>query len=156
MINIQKLDSSHIDELMQIHLEKEQVKFASTAAEFLSDSSETTHLHIIRNDQSLIGYFKLDTAYALSYSFCPNNALGLRSFVIGAKYQGQGYGTSAVKSLLLYLRQNYVGFSSIYLTVNCKNPAARACYLKAGFVDTGEEYTGGPAGPQHILSANII
>lgn len=37
------------------------------------------------------------------------------------------------------------------LTVNARNPAARAVYLAGGFADTGELYLGGPAGPQHVM-----
>ena len=37
------------------------------------------------------------------------------------------------------------------LTVNVRNQAAIAVYLKAGFYDTGELYHGGSAGPQHLM-----
>jgi RimJ/RimL family protein N-acetyltransferase len=151
MVKIQKLDSSHTDELMQIRLKEEQIKFAGTAEEFLASASESTHLHIIKNDNTLIGFFKIDTAFSEHFSFCPKTALGLRAFVIDSKCQGNGFGTEAVKSLLPYLHDKYTDYSSIYLTVNCKNPAARACYLKGGFSDNGDKYLGGPAGPQHIL-----
>ncbi len=36
-----------------------------------------------------------------------------------------------------------------------QNQAARACYLKGGFEDHGEQYLGGPAGPQHIMRGKI-
>ena len=38
---------------------------------------------------------------------------------------------------------------------NLLNPAAYASYLKAGFRDTGEIFTGGSRGPQHILCADL-
>ncbi|KZN45955.1 hypothetical protein N482_13460 [Pseudoalteromonas luteoviolacea NCIMB 1942] len=37
---------------------------------------------MIKNGDDIIGYFKLDLAYASKYDFCPKNAIGLRAFVI--------------------------------------------------------------------------
>lgn len=77
---------------------------------------------------------KIDLAYASIYSFCPDNGLGLRSFVIDTKQQGKGVGTAAVKALLVYLRENYPCYSAVYLTVNCQNIAAHMCYLKGAIL----------------------
>jgi RimJ/RimL family protein N-acetyltransferase len=153
MVTIERLNEGHRQAVESIKLAQEQVKFAGTAQEFLADDSETTHLHIIQNQQKVVGFFKIDIAYASSYPFCPSNALGLRFFVVGIDHQGKGIGTGAVRELFHYLAQAYTDYNAVYLTVNCKNPAARACYLKGGFVDTGELYLGGAAGPQHIMRA---
>ena len=152
MIQIEKLDSSHLEALKQVHLADDQIKFAGTVDAFLLDASETMHLHVIKYHGEVVGYFKLDTAYSQQYSFCPSNALGLRAFALGFNCQGKGIGTGAVKALFPYLKQYYSGFSAIYLTVNCKNPGAKRCYLKGGFDDNEEQYLGGPAGPQYIMS----
>ncbi len=156
MIKIEKLRSSHFDAVKKISLADEQVKFAGTAEEFLLDASETTHLHVIKSDDVITGYFKLDIAYSSNYPFCPKTGLGLRAFVIDKNQQGKGIGTNAVKALFSYLKSNYPNYSSIYLTVNCKNPVAKVCYLKGGFKDIGEKYLGGAAGPQYIMYGEII
>lgn len=155
MILIERLDDSHIELIKKINVAEEQEKFACTAEEFLSDFADTTHRNVIKNNNLVVGFFKLDTAYSLNYDFCSQNGLGLRTFVIGINYQGQGIGTSAVKALFPYLKENYPGFDSIYLTVNCKNPSAQSCYRNGGFEDTGEKYLGGAAGPQHIMCGKI-
>ncbi|GAM64435.1 histone acetyltransferase HPA2 [Vibrio ishigakensis] len=56
-----------------------------------------------------------------------------------------------VQQLPRFLQETYSDYHAVYLTVNCKNPAAFQCYLKAGFVDTEELYLGGDAGPQHVM-----
>jgi len=156
MINIEKLNASHMSELHNITLAKEQIKFASTVEAFLADGSETTHLHIIKHDDDVVGFFKIDTAYSSTFSFCSEPSVGLRTFVIDAKLQGKGIGSNAVKALIPYLKEYYPDYHSLYLTVNCQNPGAVICYQKAGLQDTGELYLGGSAGPQHIMKAKII
>ncbi|SBS60440.1 GNAT family N-acetyltransferase [Vibrio atlanticus] len=146
MITIERLEESHVALVQAIQLADEQVKFAGTAAEFLLDGSQTTHLHVIKSNKEVVGFFKLDIAYADSYEFCPEGSIGLRAF---------GLGTGTVKALFPYLKANYLAYESIYLTVNCKNPAAFNCYKKGGFEDTNEQYLGGAAGPQFIMRGQI-
>ncbi|WP_341502062.1 GNAT family N-acetyltransferase [Gallaecimonas sp. GXIMD4217] len=155
MIKIEKLSEAHVAAVRKIQLADEQVKFAGTAADFLADGSNTTHLHVISENEAVVGFFKLDLAYALNYDFCPGSGIGLRAFAIDKSLQGKGLGTRAVKALFPYLKEHYGAFGSIYLTVNCKNPGAQACYLKGGFQDTGEKYLGGAAGPQYIMRGKI-
>ena len=77
------------------------------------------------------------------------------AFVLDKNQQGKGLGTGTVKALFPYLQANYSAYESIYLTVNCKNPAAFNCYQKGGFEDTNEQYLGGAAGPQFIMRGRI-
>ncbi|CAK2968901.1 GNAT family N-acetyltransferase [Vibrio crassostreae] len=155
MITIERLNDAHIEQVNEIQLADEQVKFAGTAAEFLLDGSETTHLHVIKSDNEVVGFFKLDIAYPDFYEFCPEGSIGLRAFVLDKNQQGKGLGTGTVKALFPYLKANYSAYESIYLTVNCKNPAAFNCYKNGGFEDTNEQYLGGAAGPQFIMRGRI-
>ena len=155
MITIERLEESHVALVQAIQLTDEQVKFAGTAAEFLLDGSETTHLHVIKSNNEVVGFFKLDIAYADSYEFCPEGSIGLRAFVLDKNQQGKGLGTGTVKALFPYLKANYSAYESIYLTVNCKNPTAFNCYQKGDFEDTNEQYLGGAAGLQFIMRGRI-
>lgn len=155
MIKLEKLNASDAAELGSITVHDDQVKFVGTAKEFLADKNEAIHLHVIKHNDQVIGCFKIDIAYADDYDFCTKGSIGLRAFLIDAKQQGRGLGTSAVKALFPYLKENYVNYPRIYLTVNCKNPAAYTCYQNAGFHETGEHYLGGAAGPQHIMYWDI-
>jgi len=151
IIALHHLLPTHIAALADIQLTPQQALYAGTASDFLADQSPTRHRHVILADDIPIGFFKLDTAYASHFDFCPPGALGLRAFALDRRQQGKGLGTAAVRALFPYLRDHYPHCTALYLTVNCQNPAAHACYLKGGFQDTGSHYLGGPAGPQHIL-----
>jgi RimJ/RimL family protein N-acetyltransferase len=155
MIELAKLDKSYIDSVKRICLTEEQVKFASTAEAFLLGGNNTTHLHVIKSNGAVVGFFKLDIAYSSTYSFCPKNGIGLRGFALDQNQQGKGIGTCAVKALFPYLKTHYSNHNVIYLTVNCKNPGAKACYQKGGFKVSGEKYFGGVAGPQYIMCGKI-
>ncbi|KZN38042.1 GNAT family N-acetyltransferase [Pseudoalteromonas luteoviolacea] len=151
MITITKLFETDIKQIQHIHLNEDQIEFAGTVDEFLNDASDTTHLHVIKSGEEIIGYFKLDLAYARKYDFCPESAVGIRAFVIDKKQQGKGYGKQAVKALFPYVASSYPNYKEIVLTVNCRNKAAYECYRKAGFEDTNEKYLGSPAGPNYIM-----
>ncbi|MGA4606736.1 GNAT family N-acetyltransferase [Pseudoalteromonas maricaloris] len=156
MLTLAPFTAAHIEAVKRVRLAEEQIQFAGTAESFLEDQSKTTHLHVIKVADDIIGYFKFDIAYSNTYPFCPKSGLGLRAFVIDSQRQGQGFGTLAASTLIPYAQTSYPEFESIYLTVNCRNPAAITCYLKGGFEDTNEQYLGGPAGPQHIMKASLI
>ncbi|WP_017221490.1 GNAT family N-acetyltransferase [Moritella dasanensis] len=155
MVTIEKLTSSTAEDVLNVTLAEQQTKFAGSAKEFLADDSESIHLHVIKSEHEVIGFFKIDVMYSIGDEFDVQNGLGLRAFVIDQNQQGKGLGTASVKALFPYLKQNYSSYRAIYLTVNCQNPGARACYEKGGFVDTGEKYLGGAAGPQYIMQGNI-
>ncbi|WP_046006524.1 GNAT family N-acetyltransferase [Pseudoalteromonas rubra] len=155
MITINRLSATYIDAVESIQLAPEQLRFAGTPQEFLSERCETTHLHVICKQETVVGYFKLDLAYADKYTYCPSSALGLRAFVIDNQYQGQGLGSAAMRALLSYLARHYAQYRWLYLGVNCENPGAYACYKKAGLSVCKEKYLGGPAGPQYIMYSEI-
>lgn len=85
----------------------------------------------------------------------PSADLLLRAFFVDAGAQGRGVATAAVRALPAFVRQHLPGARSVVLSVNARNPAARAVYVRGGFVDTGELFLGGPAGPQHVLRLGL-
>lgn len=151
MIAIEKLTAQHLEELSKVVLAKDQIQFACSASDFLKESNANVHLYVVVSDSKVVGFFKLDCDYSKAHSFCPNDGVGLRSFVIDQKQQGQGIGQSALQSLIYFLKQHYSHYSWLYLTVNCKNLMAKSCYQKAGFLEQSALYLDGPAGPQHIM-----
>ena len=85
----------------------------------------------------------------------PTADLLLRGFFVDAAAQGRGVATRAVAGLPDVVRRDFPSARSVVLTVNVRNPAARAVYLRGGFVDAGELYLGGSAGPQHVLRLEL-
>ena len=156
MIKIEKFTDSHLAAVQRVSLAPEQMKFAGTADEFIADASAHIHRHVIKLDDAVVGFFKIDIDYPAQFDFCTEDSIGLRAFAIDIKQQGQGTGSASVQALFPYLQAHYSSYTAIYLTVNCQNPAARACYLKGGFTDTGKLYLGGIAGPQYIMQGRIV
>lgn len=155
MIKVRLLEESDIASVLKIKLKEEQVKFSATAEDFLASGNKTQHLHVIEYQSKIIGFFRLDIACPSSYKFCPDNALVLRKLAIDINHQGRGLGTQAAKTVLPYVSGKYPWITSLYLTVNTKNVNAKACYLKADYKDTGEQYLGGEFGPQDIMFAKV-
>ena len=60
---------------------------------------------------------------------------------LAADYLGQGYGTDAIRTFLVYYFQE-LGFEVLYLDVAAPNRRAIRCYEKCGFQQTGSYYQG--------------
>ena len=85
----------------------------------------------------------------------PSADLLLRGFFVDAGAQGRGVATRAVAALPDVVRRDLPAVRTLVLTVNVRNPVARAVYVRGGFVDAGELYLGGSAGPQHVLRLEL-
>ncbi|WP_442957012.1 MULTISPECIES: GNAT family N-acetyltransferase [unclassified Photobacterium] len=150
-IDIQGMTPAHLPQVAELSVATEQVEFVGTMEELLVNIDDKLHPHVILDGNTVVGFFLIDTQYGHRYDFAHPEALGLRAFFIDHHHQGKGYAKRAVLALKAFLLSAYPGFDQIYLTVNCKNPAARHCYQQGGFIDTHELYLGGAAGPQHIM-----
>ncbi len=156
MISLQPMSSQHLNQVSELHVAEEQLKFVGTMEEILVNVDNKVHPHVMVNESDkVVGFFLVDTTYGEQYDFAVCGALGLRAFFVDTRYQGSGYGKQAVAALHSYLQKCYERFEFIYLTVNCKNPGAYRCYELNGFKDNGELYHGGPAGPQHIMKMSL-
>jgi len=60
---------------------------------------------------------------------------------LGAEYVGQGYGTDAIHTFLVYYFQE-LGFETLYLDVASPNKRAIRCYEKCGFKHIDSRYRG--------------
>ena len=155
MLRIRKYENDDWEYLKRLSVHADQVRYVGTISELFAQKPAQWHPQLIEVDGEIAGFFNIDTGYASQYEFADEGELGLRAFFIGVEHQEKGYGKEAVKALYGYLQDNFPGYHSVCLTVNCKNPAAYNCYLGGGFQDTGSLYYGGAAGPQHIMRMNI-
>jgi len=151
MIKLRKVNDSDKPDIFQLKVSDNQVRFVGVISELCNTAPGPTHSHIILNDEAVVGFFNIDTAYSENHAFTNKPELGLRSFFIDVEKQGLGFGKLAAQALKPYLKSTYNSYSSIALTVNCQNPNAYKAYVGGGFHDTGHLYHGGQAGPQHIL-----
>ncbi|WP_223066298.1 GNAT family N-acetyltransferase [Paenibacillus caui] len=62
----------------------------------------------------------------------------INGFLIDAKDQGKGYGTTALLQMIQYIKNRFSGCKEIRLTVHKNNDNAKKLYSSLGFLDTGE------------------
>ncbi|WP_028670441.1 GNAT family N-acetyltransferase [Saccharospirillum impatiens] len=129
----------------------EQRVYTGTVTEALAGMGEFRHPHGVFLDETMVGFFIVDSAFAVEFDFCDANDLGIRTFLIDSQHQGLGLGKAATVALRPFLVTAFPGVSAVWLTVNCRNPGAYRCYEQGGFSDTGALYEGGSAGPQHVM-----
>jgi RimJ/RimL family protein N-acetyltransferase len=102
-----------------------------------------------------VGMFALDRGgYFREFDDDPSAVL-LCAFSIAPVHQGHGYATEAVSATRAFVQQCLPDVKRVVLTVNHRNPAAIATYLKGGFVKSAEDYQGGPKGPQHVMVLEV-
>lgn len=158
-ITLAPLGPGDLPRVAHIRVAPEQEVFAGTVAEAFTEAFETDparfDLHVIEADGQAVGLFKIDRDYRQTIPIAAPGALGLRAFMIDRERQGQGIATAAVRALPAYLSRHYPDARAVELTVNHANGAARACYLKGGFADTGQDWLQGRAGPQDLLRMDL-
>lgn len=109
----------------------------------------------ILNGGDAIGFYRLDYAPTIVAWKPVPASVGLRAFLIDRRFQGRGFGTCAIAACCADLRQRHPERKLLALNVNCCNRSAIRAYRNAGFVDTGELYFGGSAGPQHLMLRSL-
>lgn len=148
-------DATSVAAAEQLAVHPAQLPYVGTVRDSLATVSDEPSgaliPHVIMQAGVPVGYFVIDTHYGQRCDFAPAESLGLRAFLIDARRQGEGLGKRAVLALRPYLQSVFADRDVCYLTVNCQNPGARHCYLAGGFIDDGELYHGGEAGPQHVM-----
>jgi RimJ/RimL family protein N-acetyltransferase len=108
---------------------------------------------VIAEDGDPVGFFVLHRA-APPLASAHDDVL-LRAFLVDAAVQGRGIATRALQALPAFVRERLPGVRRVVLSVNLRNPVAIRTYLRAGFVDHGDVYLGGAAGPQHVLELAV-
>ncbi len=138
-----------------VHVLPEQEIFSGTVAEAFAENPARFDLHGIFEAGQPVGLFKIDLGYRYNIPICAEGALGLRAFMVDQASQGRGIATAAVRAMKAHLSTEYPDRPCVDLTVNHVNVAALACYLKGGFMDTGEDWLEGRAGPQDLLRMDL-
>ena len=132
----------------------EQERFSGRADQTLplAERDPARHPYVLLEDGAPVAFFVLDETPP---DADPTADLYLRAFFVDAAEQGRGVATRAVAALPDVVRRDFPEVRLLVLTVNVRNLAARAAYLRGGFVDAGERYLGGSLGPQHLLRLSV-
>lgn len=132
----------------------EQVKYVGNFAFNLEDAlrDPLSEAMVVVADEDVIGLYRLDFApRAVIGRTLGASSVAVRAFAIGRQFQGRGFGTRAALAMCSDLRHRHPDRRLVVLAVNCSNRLAVSTYRNAGFIDTGELFAGGSAGPQHVM-----
>ncbi len=160
MLELRKATESDYEILCGLSVTESQAEFVLPVSDTWTEKKAEEDFYVIclketDAEELVIGFFLIDRSFANHQTFRTYGDLGLRSFFIDKAHQGKGYGKEACLQLGPFVKDNYPQSEKLVLTVNVRNPKARALYLACDFVDTQQLYLGGPVGPQHILSLSV-
>lgn len=141
--------------IADLDLPPEQHQFASPPRVALTNGKGRRDGHMILEGDRVVGFFGIEPDYPEVHDFAEPGSIGLRMFSVDYRHQGRGIASAACRQLADYLPRHYPQAHRCYLTVNHRNPGAKAVYLKSGFVETGEDYLGGASGPQYIMRLDL-
>lgn len=112
-------------------------------------------------DDAVIGFYRLDfrAEAILGRPFggaadghaADGAVVTLRALLIDARQQRRGLGLRAMQALCDDVERRHALRRLLLLLVHCRNQPAIATYRRTGFVDTGQLFEGGRAGPQHLM-----
>lgn len=147
--------------VLHLALLPEQSQFVAPIDQMIGETDPTVDFHVGTVAGEAVAFFKIDRDYKSKISTAPLDAcgfepndLGLRGMLVGAQFQGRGYGKAVMAQLKSYLSRHYQA-RHVFLTVNCRNLAAIHLYRAGGWEDTGQLYLGGKSGPQHIFRLTL-
>ena len=128
----------------------EQEDFSGRAEQTLplAERDPARHPYVLLEDGAPVAFLVLDETPSAADA---TGDLLLRGFFVDAAAQGRGVAGRAVAALPDVVRRDFPRVRVMVLTVDVRNPAARAVYVRGGFVDAGELYLRGSVGPQHVL-----
>ena len=134
-IRLVPINSANRDECLALGVARGQEKYICPNSESLRAAAESRDIarpFAIYAGDTMVGFtmFAFDSAYD-----DPDDRYWLWRFMIGAGYQGQGYGSLALKEIIGYFRQN--GAGHIRLSTKSDNAAAISLYRKYGFRESG-------------------
>jgi len=153
-IRVRPVDASLRPALLELAVHEAQYDFVGHIAASLADaaSCESSEAMAILRDGEPIGFYRLEhRAGSVADMVFQRATVGLRSFFIDARWQGQGLGARALTAVMADLAQRHPQVRDVVLTVNVRNTPALALYRRAGFRETGGLYHGGRSGPQHVM-----
>jgi len=141
---------------IDVRMSPEQMQFTSPVERALARMQFDEKAFVIYDEDIAVGFFTLKPSHSDAVEELRSDTrLTLQSFMIDERRQARGYAKRALGQLPALARQYFANIESIGLSVNCRNEIAYRLYQKNGFLDTGELYYGGSAGPQHVMLMEI-
>ncbi|WP_158635226.1 GNAT family N-acetyltransferase [Luteimonas cucumeris] len=161
-LRVAPVTSALAAQVRELRVAPGQQLFVGDVAFNLADAQRSPHSDamaiLMRDAQSgevVIGFYRLDYTATIVARKPIAGSVGLRAFLIDHRHQGLGLGTRALEACCADLRRRHPQRLLLALNVDCSNRSAIRAYRKAGFVDSGELYAGGRAGPQQLMLRSL-
>ncbi len=136
MLTFKKIDKENYMECILLKVKEHQQDFVADNAQSLLDAHYLEGLETfgIYHNDIMVGFLLYDYDAELG-------GWSLSRFMIGAQYQGKGFGTAALNSFLRFFESN-IGTKPLFACVNVENKITIALFQKFGFDFVEEiEYT---------------
>jgi RimJ/RimL family protein N-acetyltransferase len=153
-IRVEPADAARYPSLLQLRVHEPQRDFVGPIAVSLADAAlcDDSEAMAILLDGEPIGFYRIEKKpRSIADMHFERPTVGLRSFFIDTRWQGQGLGTRALAAVMSDIAQRHPTTRDVVLTVNLRNTPAIALYRRGGFRETGPLYHGGRSGPQHVM-----
>ena len=139
-LSLRSVSQQNREELLALRTAPGQEGFIETVEQCLDEAAH-------RADWRPVGIYDGDEAigfamYGYFREYAPSGRVWLDRLLIDRRFQGRGYGRSALPLLVQTLQTEY-GCKKIYLSVYPENAVARRLYERFGFRPTGEKDTKG-------------
>jgi len=108
-VRIKPYDKVYDNQLIKLSVAEDQLPYIATIEDLLFGRIEGWTYNIIFFNDKVVGFFNIDNQYS-------------------KRYQGKGIGSASMKQLKEYVSNNYHGWKSLVLTVNCRNEVAYKLY----------------------------
>lgn len=137
-LELRTIDDTNRDAVELLEVSDDQKQYIASNRKSLETAQKEEHREVARPfaiyaDGRIVGFtmFAFDLA-----SSDPNDRYWLWRFMIDKRLQGNGYGASALETIIQYFRSH--GANHILLSTKETNTAALSLYRKYQFVETGE------------------
>jgi len=149
MIVFKEITEDNYFEYIELKVSEKQRPFVAGPITSLAHAwlyYERARPFAIYNDEVMVGYLMLDIDYDCG---SPNKTCAVWRLMIDEKHQGKGYGKTALKLAIQYLKDN-CSPNIIRVNLISGNEAAESMYKSFGFVESGEVY-----GKQFTMVLNL-
>lgn len=135
-LHFEPVEKNNRREMLRLRTAPGQEGFVESVGECLEEADEYGNWRPvgIYHEHTLLGF----AMYGFFEEYPPRGRVWLDRLMIDERYQGKGYGKTALEGLVSQLRREY-GCDEIYLSVVKENRQATRMYEKAGFQFIGEK-----------------
>lgn len=133
MVELRKVTKENLEELIRLRVAEDQASFVASNIYSIAQAYvyyKTFFPFAIYAEDHLVGFIMMGY-------YEKENQYTLLRLMIDEKYQGKGYGKSALKLAINDMICNF-GIKELETETNCKNFVAQNLYKSIGFKETGE------------------